>query len=77
MKWNSTFDGELGETGDVVNESMREVGCGANKKNGIAVNKARYAWKMYLVRWSGTSDEMNFDTEILTCFAECCVCCFW
>jgi len=24
-----------------------------------------------------TCDEVNLDTEVFACFAECCVCCFW
>lgn len=56
---------------------MREVWCGADKKDCAAINEAGYTWNMYLVCRSWACDKVNLDAEIESCFAESSVCSLW
>jgi len=56
---------------------MREVRCGTDKEDCVAINETGDAWDMYLVYGSWASDKVDLDAEIEPCFAESSVCSLW
>lgn len=67
------FEGEPGEGGDVVDDAVREVGGGADEEDGVAVDQPGYRGGCYAVGRGGAGDEVDFDFEVGTRFAEGCV----
>lgn len=42
MQREATAEGKAGESGDVVNNAVRVIGCGTDKEDSVAVDETRY-----------------------------------
>lgn len=74
MQWETAANGKTGESGDVIDDTMREIGCGTDKEDGVAVDETRYCFDGDAVGRCRAGDLVEFDVEIIGCFVESCVC---
>lgn len=70
VEGNAARDGELGEPGDVVDDSVGKVGGRADEEDCVAVNEARDGGDGDLVGWRGAGDEVDLDPEVVAGFVE-------
>jgi hypothetical protein len=66
--------GELAQGCNVIDDAVWEVGRRADKQDGVAVNEARDAANIYLIRGGRAVYVVNLDLEVLASLAESRVC---
>ena len=64
MKGEASAVRKQGEGGDVVDDTVGEVGGGADEQDCVAIDEAGDGWDVYCVRGGRTSDEVDFDGEV-------------
>lgn len=77
MQWDLALESEFGKGRNIVDDAVRKVGRGADEEDCVAVYKTRDGGDVDLVVGGRAGDEVDFDTEVGSCFAEGCVCCVW
>lgn len=63
-------EGEFREGGDVIHDTVREVGCRANEEDGVAVDETRYGSHVDLVGRCRAGHEVNLDAEVIAGLPE-------
>ena len=75
MEREAATEGEARESGDVVNNAMREIGRGADEEDSVTVDKARNCFDGDAVSRGRAGDLVELNVEIIGCFVKSCVCC--
>lgn len=70
VKGNAALHGKLGESRDVVDDAVGEVGGRAHQENCVAIDKAGDSVDVNLVGGCGACDKMDLDLEILSRLVE-------
>ena len=62
--------GELRETGDIVDDAVREVGCGSDKQHGVGIDEAGDGGEGDPIGRCFASHQVDLDLEVFAGFAE-------
>jgi hypothetical protein len=71
VKGNLVFGGQLRKSRDVINDAMREVRCGANKKDGVGVNQTADGMNVNLELGLWAGDTVQLDLEVVASLDKC------
>ena len=63
-------ESEFGESNNVVDDTVGEVGCGTDEEYRVGVDETGDGTNIYLVSWCGTSDHVNLDAKVFSSFVE-------
>ena len=70
VEWEPLPEGKARQGGYVVNNTVWKRWRGANKKDGVTIDQAGHRRNVGTVCRSRTGNEMDFDAEVRSSFAE-------
>jgi hypothetical protein len=71
VKGNLVFGGQLRKSGDIIDNTMGEVGCGTNKKDSVRVNQTANGMDVNLELGLRAGDTVQLDLEVVASLDEC------
>ena len=77
MQADIALRGDFAQSGDVVDDAVREVWRAANQHDSVAVDEAADVWYRCLVAGRWTWDVVDLDLEVFSRFAESRMGCLW
>lgn len=70
VKGNLVRDCQPGQSRDIINDTMREVGCRTDQQDSVAINQTTNGGNMDFVFWCRAWHTMKLDPKILGSFVE-------
>ena len=77
VKGNLVFRSKARQSGDIIDNPVREVGRRSDEKNGVRVDQTTDCIDINLEVGFRARDTVQFDLEVLASLDKGCVCCIW